>query len=90
MRTTWTFHNAELLGEDVTGLTEESAAQKAVVAVEKLKAEIGIPERINDVGVRPDQVPAMARQAFAVKRILRVNPLSVTLEALESILKSAL
>jgi len=81
---------AELLGEDVAGLDEETAAERAVTAVENLKAQIGIPAKLSDVGVQPDQIPGMAETAFTLKRILRVNPREVTEEALESIFNSAL
>src|SRR5262249_3345487 len=43
---------AELLGEDVRGLGEGEAAERAVVAVEKLRADIGIPARLRDLGVK--------------------------------------
>ena len=81
---------AELLGEEVAGLDAETAAKQAVTAVERLKADIGIPVGMSEVGVRAEQIPDMAKAAFAVKRILRVNPRSVTQENLESILQSAL
>jgi len=81
---------ASWLGEETTGLDEAAAAQRAVAAVEKLKADIGIPNRLRDLGVTADQLPKFAEKAFAVKRILRVNPRPVTAADLESILKSAL
>src|SRR5262249_43306078 len=77
------------LGEDTTGLDEAAAAERAVAAVEKLKADIGIPQRLRDLGVTQEQLPLFAEKAFAVKRILRVNPRQVTAADLEEILKSA-
>lgn len=81
---------AELLGQDVSGLDAESAAERAVAAVEQMKADIGIPARLRDVGVTSGQVAEMATAAFAVKRILRVNPRTVTQDDLQAILESAL
>ena len=81
---------AQLLGEDITHLDEEAAAQRAIAAVEKLRADIGIPTRLRDLGVTEAQLAGFAEKAFAVKRILRVNPREVTLEALHDILRSAL
>lgn len=81
---------AALLGEDVSGLDEETAADRAVDAVDRLKADIGIPATMRDVGVKPEWLPEMAEKAFALKRILRVNPRSVTQEGLAEILHSAL
>jgi alcohol dehydrogenase class IV len=81
---------ARLLGEDVTGMSEEQAAEQAVVAVEKLRADIGIPARLSQLGVTEADLPGFAEKAFGIKRILRVNPRPVTVEALEGILRSAL
>jgi alcohol dehydrogenase class IV len=81
---------AELLGEDIAGLDEEAAATRAVEAVARLKADIGIPERMSDVGVSSGQLPAMAGKAIGLQRILRVNPRFPTQQDLEDILRSAL
>ena len=81
---------ARLLGEDVTGLTETQAADRAVLAVEQLRNDIGIPKRLSDLGVRPEQLRPFADKAFGIKRILRVNPRQMTVEDLEEILRSAL
>jgi alcohol dehydrogenase class IV len=81
---------AELLGEDVKGLSEHEAAEKAVVAVEKLKADVGVPAKMSELGVKEGQLRGFAEKAFALKRLLRVNPREVTLEALEGILRAAL
>lgn len=80
---------AALLGENVADLDPAAAAQRAISAVERLKTDIGIPQRLRDLGVTPDQLPLFAEKAFAVKRILRVNPRPVTAQDLESILRSA-
>lgn len=65
---------ARLLGEETTGLNEQQAAERAITAVERLKAAIGIPARLEDLGVVRDQLPLFAEKAFGIKRILRVNP----------------
>jgi alcohol dehydrogenase class IV len=80
---------ARLLGEDVTGLGEQAAAERAITAVERLRRDIGIPQRLRDLGVGPDQLRPFAEKAFGIKRILRVNPRPVTVEDLEEILQSA-
>jgi alcohol dehydrogenase class IV len=81
---------ARLLGEDVGGLSEAGAAERAITAVEKLRADIGIPNRLSDLGVTEVQLRPFAEKAFGIKRILRVNPRPVTVEALEGILREAL
>ena len=81
---------ARLLGENTDGLREVEAAQRAVRAVEKLRADVGVPQRLSELGVTEVQLRPFAEKAFAVKRILRVNPRAVTLEDMEGILRSAL
>ncbi len=80
---------ARLLGEDVAGKSEDAAAAAAISAVERLRADVGIPQRLRDLGVKEEQLRPFAEKAFAIKRILRVNPREVTAEALEGILRSA-
>jgi alcohol dehydrogenase class IV len=71
-------------------LGESADAERAVTAVERLRADIGIPNRLRELGVKEEQLRPFAEKAFAVKRILRVNPRAVTLEDMEGILRSAL
>jgi alcohol dehydrogenase class IV len=80
---------ARLLGEDVTGRGEAEAASRAIHAVERLRVDIGIPLRLRDLGVHEDQLRPFADKAFELKRILRVNPRTVTVEDLEGILRAA-
>src|SRR5262245_23887680 len=82
-------HIARLLGEDVTGVPVEEAAQRAVEAVEKLRADIGVPQRLRDLGVMEDQLRPFAEKACSIRRILRVNPRSVTVEEVEDIFRAA-
>lgn len=81
---------ARLLGEDTIGLDEQVAAERAIVAVERLRSDIGIPQRLRDLGVQKMHIRPFAEKAYSIKRILRVNPRTMTLEDLESILNSAL
>src|SRR5207253_8116331 len=80
---------ARFLGEDVLGLTEAQAAERAVTAVEGLRKDIGIPQRLRDLGVTEAQLRPFAEKAFGIQRILRVNPRSVAVEDLVGILQSA-
>ena len=81
---------AALLGEDVRGLDAKHAAEKAIAAVEQLRRQIGIPERIRDIGGAANQLPTFAEKAFAIKRLLWVNPRRATLDDLLGILQAAL
>ena len=64
---------AQLLGEDTAELTEEEAANQAISRVESLRKEIGIPERIRELGGTRSQLPEFARKAFQIKRLMRLN-----------------
>ena len=80
---------AELLGEETSGMDEVAAAEKAILAVETLRQEIGIPMSIRQIGGREDQLAGFAEKAFAVKRLMHVNPRPVTRADLEAILEAA-
>jgi alcohol dehydrogenase class IV len=69
---------AELLGLDVAGLTQSAAADRTIEAVDALRARVGIPARLRDLGVRESDLPTLAAKAAAIKRVLRVNPRPVT------------
>ncbi len=80
---------AELLGDDTTGESEAGAADAAIRAVESLRKDIGIPNRLREIGVKEEMIPAFAEKAFNVKRLMRVNPRYPTLEEIEQIFRQA-
>jgi alcohol dehydrogenase class IV len=83
---------AIFLGEDAADIAcmgEIDAAEEAIQIVTQLRADIGIPLRLRDLGVRQEQLRPFAEKAFGIKRILRVNPRPVTVQDLEGILQAA-
>ena len=80
---------AALLGEEIDGMSEDEAAAAGVAAVERLKADIGIPARLRDVGVSEEQLDGFAEIASGLIRILRVNTREASREDLEGILRAA-
>jgi len=80
---------AELLGEDVRGLSDAQAAERAIAAVERLNRAIGIPQRLRELGLTEPQLPALADKTFTIKRLLRVNPRPASLADILSILQAA-
>src|SRR5262249_44473960 len=80
---------AELLGENTAGLSQAQAAERAVQAVDRLRADIGIPGRLRDLGVTPGQLRDFAERAAGIRRVLRVNPRPVSVDDLEGIYKAA-
>ena len=81
---------AALLGEEISGLSEEEAAARACDRVEALRGEIGIPTRIRDLGGTEAQLPEFARKAFGIKRLMQLTPRTVTEEAILEIYRNAL
>ncbi|MEW4529291.1 iron-containing alcohol dehydrogenase [Maioricimonas sp. JC845] len=65
---------AALLGEDVAGLSEKEAAERAIEAVMRLNEAIGIPTRIRQLGGTREQLPEFARKAYAIKRLTTLTP----------------
>lgn len=80
---------ARWLGEDVGGLSDEQAGERAIAAVERLKAAVGIPAKLRDLGVGEEQLRGFAEKAHSLKRLLRVNPRSCTVEEIEAIYRAA-
>jgi alcohol dehydrogenase len=80
---------AALLGENVAGLSEEAAAERAIAAVERIRAAINIPRNLREIGVKREQLPGFAEKAFAIKRLMNTNPRQPTEADLLEILEEA-
>lgn len=65
---------AMLLGEDLAGLSQRAAAERAVDAVRRLCADLGVPARLRDLGLKQADLPDLARKAAGSARILRNQP----------------
>ncbi len=80
---------AQLMGEDISGLTEQQAAERSITAIQRLNRAIGIPARMRDLGATKDQIPEMAEKALAIRRIVRVNPRVPTQSEMVELLNGA-
>jgi alcohol dehydrogenase len=80
---------AELLGDDTTGEFEEGAAAAAIKAVEELRKDIGIPNRLRDIGVKEEMLASFAEKSFSFKRLMRVNPRYPTQAEIEQVFRAA-
>jgi maleylacetate reductase len=64
---------AEALGVATGGQSAEAAGAAAADAMATLTARMGMPQRLRELGVRADQLPELARMAFA-SRTVQNNP----------------
>lgn len=81
---------AEALGEATAGLSPEVAAKRAAEAARKLSRDVGIPQRLAEVGVRPEHLPELVEAAMKVTRLLNNNPRPVRSEDARAIYEAAL
>ncbi len=80
---------AMLLGGAVNGLPPLEAAEVAVEAVQRLKADIGIPMCLRDLGVEEEALQPLAEATAPITRLLEANPRPLDVDALEDILRRA-
>ena len=65
------------MGENVFGLTVAQAAERAITAIVRLRADIGLPSRLSGLGVKESDFEVCADDAvgpFAVLRHRRTAP----------------
>jgi alcohol dehydrogenase class IV len=80
---------AGALGEPVRRLPLRDAAACSFGAVKKLSADIGIPARLGDAGLREEHIDGVAAEAIKSGNVA-VNPRRTTVEDLRAILREAL
>ena len=81
---------AELLGADCAGCTPEQSAREAIEMVRRLRLEIGVPDRIREIGGTAEQLPQFASKSFEIKRLMTINPRTPSEADLLEILQTAL
>ncbi|MEW6624825.1 MAG: iron-containing alcohol dehydrogenase [Bacillota bacterium] len=75
---------AEILGENIQGLTLREAAEKSVLAVEKLIEDINIPLNLKEYNIDKEAIPALVEEAIK-NRNVGINPRKATFKELELI-----
>jgi alcohol dehydrogenase len=80
---------AVAMGENIEGLSVREAADKAIAAIEKLSADIGIPAGLTELGVEEKDIKTMAENAMKDACSL-TNPRLATLDDVMQIYKNAL
>ncbi len=81
---------AEALGEPIHGLSPRAAAAKSAEACRLLSLDVGIPQKLREVGIKPEDLEALADGAMKVTRLLANNPRQVRPEDARAILEKAL
>jgi len=79
---------ARALDVETRSLSADQAALAAIEAIEKLNADIGIPPRLRDAGVREDMIPFMVPKAMEDGCHLS-NPRPTTAEDMETLYRAA-
>lgn len=55
---------AQLMGEDITGLSKMDAARRSVEAVRKLSQDVGMPQKLREVGIKKEDIPGFVDYLF--------------------------
>lgn len=80
---------AVALGENINGLSDRDAADRAIAAIEKLSTDIGIPAGLTALGVKEEDLKTMAENAMKDACSL-TNPRLATLDDIIRIYRNAL
>lgn len=79
---------AVAMGENIRGLTTLEAGRKAIEAIKQLNKDLGIPEKLRDIGGEEDKIAEMARLAFEAN-YNRWNPRYTTEQDFLTLFQSA-
>ncbi len=81
---------AEALGEPSAGLSPRSAAARSTQACRELSQDIGIPQTMREVGIKPQDIEDLVDGAMKMTRLLVNNPRQVRPEDARAIFERAL
>lgn len=79
---------AEAMGVDTTGMSQAEYRAAAVNAVKQLSKDVGIPEKLHEIGVKEEDLQALSESAFA-DVCTGGNPRPCTVESIFGIYKTA-
>ena len=81
-------HIAKAMGVNTDGMTEAEGVKAAVEAVKQLSLSIGIPQKLNEIGVRKEDLHTLAVDAF--NDVCTVgNPRPTSIEDIEALYNKA-
>jgi alcohol dehydrogenase class IV len=81
---------AGALGEPIAGLSPRAAAARSTEACRLLSQDIGIPQTMGEVGIKPQDLEDLVDGAMRMTRLLVNNPRQVRPEDARAILERAL
>jgi alcohol dehydrogenase class IV len=81
---------AEALGEPLAGLSPRAAAAKSAEACRLLSLDVGIPQRMREVGITAEHIGSLVEGAMKMTRLWANNPRQVSTEDARAILEKAL
>ncbi|PJW15249.1 alcohol dehydrogenase [Geobacillus sp. Manikaran-105] len=79
---------AYFLGIDTRGMSYMEAGRKAIEYVKRLAEDIGVPQRLSDIGVKQEEIRKMSLVAFHDACMI-TNPRDITVEEIEGIFRKA-
>jgi 1,3-propanediol dehydrogenase len=82
-------HIAAAMGASLTGCSQEAAAQRAIDAVRALIEGIGLAKGLAQIGLRPEDIPQLSRNAVK-DACLVTNPRSASAAEIEALFHRAL
>ncbi|MGD8521104.1 MAG: iron-containing alcohol dehydrogenase [Desulfobacterales bacterium] len=80
---------AVALGEDVSGMSERAAAEKAVEAVEQLSRDVNLPEGLSLYGIKEEELPELSK-SIAENFMVPLSPRIAKADDILAICKEAL
>ena len=80
---------AHAMGVAERGDSDAANAERAIVAVETLFADIGIPKDLKALGLAGDKLDWTAEQSLGAARLVKNNPRPLDLAAMQAIVRAA-
>ena len=75
-------------GVDISGMSMDEAAVAAINAVRQLSQDIGLPQKLSEVGVKREDIPFMAENAM-LDFVHATNPRTCSEEDMRQLYKKA-
>jgi alcohol dehydrogenase class IV len=81
---------AQIIGENITGLSQEDSAAAALNAMHNLMKDLQLPRHLKEFGIFESDIPMLAQGVMKVTRLLANNPRTLTVKDAETIYRKVL